>query len=84
MWACTFPFTIVYLKTTFLTDIDECKTGQHNCSMNAKCTDVDGGFDCSCWLGFRGDGHNCTSNYFFRLLLFSENESRSLFIPVHC
>lgn len=32
--------------------------------MNAKCTDVDGGFNCSCRLGFMGDGHNCTGNHF--------------------
>lgn len=37
--------------------------------MNARCTDVDGGFNCSCRLGFIGDGHNCTGNNFLRVTI---------------
>ena len=33
---------------TILTDIDECTDGVHNCDQN--CTNIDGGFNCSCLL----------------------------------
>lgn len=43
----------------FLPDIDECSTDQHNCSIQATCTNFPGGFRCSCNLGYLGNGHFC-------------------------
>ena len=42
-------------------DIDECLSGDDNCSDNANCTNTDGGYNCSCHIGYTGDGFNCTS-----------------------
>ncbi|XP_070546619.1 uncharacterized protein [Ptychodera flava] len=37
-------------------NINECKTGTHNCTTNATCTDSPGSFSCECDDGFTGDG----------------------------
>jgi len=39
--------------------------GGNNCSTNALCIDTLTGFNCSCNLGFYGDGVNCTGIVFF-------------------
>ena len=41
--------------------MDECTDGSHNCSVNAWCYNVIGSFNCTCILGFGGDGVNCTA-----------------------
>ena len=46
--------------TVFLiTDIDECTLSDHDCHMYAKCTDTNGGYNCSCIEGFEGNGTLC-------------------------
>lgn len=40
-------------------DIDECATGQDNCSADAACTNTPGGFTCDCNDGYDGDGFDC-------------------------
>ena len=45
--------------TSASTDIDECELMTHNCNPNAECTNTEGGFNCSCLLGYTGDGVNC-------------------------
>lgn len=42
-------------------DVNECETGQHDCSKKATCTNFEGGFTCACNKGFFGDGKTCTS-----------------------
>ena len=44
-------------------DIDECVTNQHDCNEKAICSDTDGSFNCTCKVGYRGDGVDCTSTY---------------------
>ncbi|KAJ7383577.1 hypothetical protein OS493_026760, partial [Desmophyllum pertusum] len=39
--------------------IDECRDGTHKCSFNARCTNTDGSYTCSCSSGFQGDGMSC-------------------------
>ena len=45
----------------FSTDIDECDLKIDNCHENATCNDTTGSFECTCDVGFEGDGVNCTS-----------------------
>ena len=40
-------------------DIDECSENSHNCHVNAKCTDMEGSFFCTCILGYTGNGTYC-------------------------
>ena len=43
------------------TDINECISGSTECHDNATCTNSDGSYECTCDIGFSGDGFNCTS-----------------------
>ena len=49
-----FFFAVCYL------DVDECITGNHNCDVNANCTNTVGGHNCTCKEGFAGDGRSCS------------------------
>ena len=58
----------------FLTDINECFTGQisaeyhrlvHNCHADANCTNTKGSFYCTCHTGYSGDGVNCVGKVTF-------------------
>ena len=37
-------------------DINECKVGSHDCSNNADCININGGFEFGTHEGYRGDG----------------------------
>ena len=54
-----FLFSIVYDL-----DIDECITGNHDCDVNANCTNTVGGHNCTCKEGFAGDGRSCLSKLY--------------------
>ncbi|XP_022807756.1 signal peptide, CUB and EGF-like domain-containing protein 1 [Stylophora pistillata] len=41
-------------------DVNECSTKTHNCNVNAECNNTEGSFNCSCKVGFNGDGKKCT------------------------
>jgi len=49
----------IYLLTYLLTCIDECAVNNGNCHESANCSNVPGGYECSCWDGFDGDGFTC-------------------------
>ncbi|KAF6207786.1 hypothetical protein GE061_016234 [Apolygus lucorum] len=40
-------------------DIDECSRASQICSTYAECINFEGGFECRCHEGFRGDGQEC-------------------------
>ena len=40
-------------------DVNECERGTHNCHESATCTDVVGGFNCTCNTGYTGNGTLC-------------------------
>ncbi|XP_078367311.1 microfibril-associated glycoprotein 4-like [Oculina patagonica] len=44
-----------------LEDIDECITGNHDCDVNANCTNTVGGHNCTCKEGFHGNGSSCSA-----------------------
>ena len=39
--------------------MDECLKNLHNCDINAKCANLDGGFSCACNSGYIGNGLSC-------------------------
>uniref|UniRef100_A0A7M5XHE3 Uncharacterized protein n=1 Tax=Clytia hemisphaerica TaxID=252671 RepID=A0A7M5XHE3_9CNID len=39
---------------------NECADGSHQCHADATCKDKQNGYSCSCNLGFKGDGRQCT------------------------
>ena len=41
-------------------DIDECATGTDSCDSNAYCDNYVGYHDCSCYLGYTGNGYSCS------------------------
>ncbi|XP_078364720.1 uncharacterized protein LOC144649139 [Oculina patagonica] len=41
-------------------DVDECITGNHDCDVNANCTNTVGGHNCTCKEGYTGDGRSCS------------------------
>ncbi|KAL9974468.1 hypothetical protein ACROYT_G011502 [Oculina patagonica] len=43
-----------------LEDIDECITRNHDCDVNANCTNTVGGHNCTCKEGFYGNGSSCS------------------------
>jgi len=40
-------------------DVNECDLDLDNCDVNATCTNIPGGFVCSCNVGYAGDGVTC-------------------------
>ena len=40
-------------------DIDECADSNTNCSVDAACTNTDGGYTCTCHEGMEGNGFEC-------------------------
>jgi len=40
-------------------DVDECAEGTAGCSADASCTNVGGGYTCTCNDGYDGDGLTC-------------------------
>ena len=42
-----------------LLDTDECKYDLDNCHADATCTNINGSFNCTCLIGYAGDGVSC-------------------------
>lgn len=52
--AMCFPFAHISLDT------DECEVEMDNCHADSFCTNTDGSFNCTCLVGYSGDGVSCT------------------------
>ena len=49
-----------YVYVVSFPDIDECAySALNNCNDNANCTDTIGCYECTCSLGYSGDGFLC-------------------------
>lgn len=49
----------LHISRFLLQDLNECIMGEASCSVNARCLDTDGAYDCTCNAGFTGDGYLC-------------------------
>ena len=63
-------------------DVDECATENGGCDPNATCTNTDGGFDCQCKEGYKGDGKACHIDV-CSPLLFDQTDAATL-CPTAC
>ena len=50
------------LFTVILPDGKNCTTGMDAFDTSAFCTDTDGGFECTCGMGYSGDGFTCAGS----------------------
>lgn len=68
MLTSLFLITVVFLSTLVL-DVNECATGQEECSEFARCVNTIGSHSCFCLSGFTGDGKNCSGKYHFTTII---------------
>ena len=74
-WTLTYTHAMVGLHhgsisiSAGVADIDECENGTNSCDVNAQCNNTEGGYNCSCLIGYTGDGFNCTSMHTYRAVL---------------
>ena len=62
-----------YISILIFADINECKTGEHNCDADHMyCNNTKGSFACLCKPGFTRDGLTCTGN---KIKMFRYQES---------
>ncbi|XP_060558687.1 uncharacterized protein LOC132718978 [Ruditapes philippinarum] len=63
--VCDIPTGLCKCKPGFIDtpqncqNINECEDGTHDCSEYAECTDTPGGYVCTCFNGYKGDGKSC-------------------------
>lgn len=63
---CVICFSLT-LSIIFL-DVNECETGQQECSEFAQCVNTIGSHSCFCLSGFTGDGKNCSGTYHYLIM----------------
>lgn len=49
--------------TLLLADIDECIIESSVCDQNAHCFNLNGTYNCSCTMGYSGDGRYCEGEF---------------------
>lgn len=53
--------TIIVKVYLIILDINECYVDEDLCSPEAECLNTDGGYQCRCFEGYKGDGFTCQS-----------------------
>ena len=51
------------------TDVDECSSSNGNCSAQATCNNTLGSYECTCNVGFIGNGYQCDGMLYLLLFL---------------
>ena len=54
------------------------------CDENAKCSNTDGSYNCSCNDGYQGDGFNCTGNESIFVNILREESQSPVNMNLHC
>ena len=57
--ACFYAPPSYYYTSLTLLDIDECSDENHDCDVNANCTNTNGSHSCTCKEGYTGKGESC-------------------------
>lgn len=55
----------IFYEKKFYSDIDECSTGSHNCRLGSECTNLPGGYICTCYGELAGGPINCSGDIKF-------------------
>lgn len=62
--VCMMPFIDTRSKQfcfeIFLVDTDECEEDIDSCDLNSMCTNTIGSYQCTCNIGFFGNGFHCS------------------------
>ena len=59
-----FPLKLEFVITFVFADSDECAANSHNCHDDAMCMNTQGGYECTCNAGYRGNGVLCKGKHF--------------------
>ena len=51
---------VLRMPLFYVTDVDECKVREHNCSRKSYCRNLPGSFKCECPKGYKGNGIKCS------------------------
>ena len=54
------PTVFLYMCEDVVLDIDECALRTDNCDVNADCADTVGSYNCTCNIGYIGNGISCS------------------------
>eukprot|EP00794_Sanderia_malayensis_P020653 gene20653-22694_t len=65
---------------SWISDVDECFVGTHNCSGHANCTNNIGSYSCRCLHGFTGNGFLCNEDRLFAYSSLSTGDDSSISI----
>ena len=58
----------------YFSAIDECATNYHSCDVNAVCRNIVGSYNCTCKVGFYGNGRKCFGKLQHRYGLLTKRE----------
>jgi len=60
-------------------DNDECTMESDDCHVDATCTNVPGSYNCTCNIGYSGDGFNCEGLIFIYIYVYFLQSSKPIF-----